>query len=343
MTATAQLLDADSARWSEFLGETRHDFYHLPEYVALCAAQEAGEARALYVEEARGRLLLPLVVRSIPGSDRTDAISPYGYAGPLVHGTDDAAFTASALRAGAAALRAAGMVSLFVRFHPLLNGDPPGGVGQVVHHGDTVSIDLTLPPAMLWGQMRHGHRQDIRNALRHGLVARTDPEFAQYDLFKVLYRATMDRRSAAAYYYFADEYFDGLRVALGDRLHLVVVERDGAVAAAGLFVETAGIVQYHLGGVNDSLPMAGQSKLMMHFAALWAKERGNQRLHLGGGVGGADDSLLHFKAGFSPLRHPFQTLRLVLDREAYASLVRARDPGADPEDLGGYFPAYRTE
>ena len=80
---------------------------------------------------------------------------------------------------------------------------------------------------------------------------------------------------------------------------------------------------------------------MLHFVRTWAKSRGLQRLHLGGGVGASEDSLFRFKAGFSTDRHPFRTLRVVLDELAYADLVRARQPQSDPGDHTGFFPLYR--
>ena len=258
-------------------------------------------------------------------------------------GTDDRGFLSEALIASMATLRAAGIVSVFVRFHPLLNPSPPEGIGEVVLHGETVSIDLGLPRTTRWAQTRHNHRRDITKAVKSGLVARIDRPFERYGAFKRVYRATMDRRSAEPHYFFGDEYFDGLRDALGERLFLCVVEKDDAVAAAGLFVETGGIVQYHLGGTDEAFIRVEPSKLMVHYASDWAKERGNRHLHLGGGVGGADDSLLHFKAGFSPLRHPFHTLRIVIDEPEYRRLAKARDPSVDPQMLGGFFPQYRAE
>jgi hypothetical protein len=341
-TMKARLLDTAAAEWTALLRDTPHDFYHLPAYAALSAAHEGGEAMAVLVESGARRLLLPFVLREIPGS-RHDAASPYGYAGPIVRARDDAPFLSQALGAAVSALRDAGVVSLFVRFHPLLDTVTPDGVGEVVLHGDTVSIDLTLPTTVLWSQMRHNHQRDIRKAVKNGFTARMDPEFGHYDAFKRLYRATMDRRSATAYYYFDDAYFDGLRDALGGRLHLCIVEGAGEVAAAGLFVETGGIVQYHLGGSDERLARNEPSKLMVSFATGWAKTRGNRRLHLGGGVGGANDSLLYFKSGFSPDRHPFRTLRVVIDRPEYDRLVRLKDPGLEPRDLTGFFPAYRSE
>jgi CelD/BcsL family acetyltransferase involved in cellulose biosynthesis len=341
-TKKARLLAVGAPRWDSVLRETPHDFYHLPAYAALCAAQERGEARALYVEDGGRSMLLPLIVREIPGSAGHDAISPYGYPGPLVCGTDDPEFLPEALIAGMAALRASGIVSVFVRLHPLLNASPPEGVGKVVLHGDTVSVDLALPQTTHWAQMRHNHRRDIKKAVKSGLVARIDRGFERYGAFKRVYRATMDRRSAEPHYFFGDAYFEGLRDALGERLHLCVVEKDDAVAAAGLFVETGGIVQYHLGGTDEAFIRVEPSKLMIHYACGWAKERGNRHLHLGGGVGGANDSLLYFKAGFSPLRHPFYTLRVVIDEPEYRRLARARDPSVDPEMRGGFFPSYRA-
>lgn len=334
------MLGADDPRWASFLADARHDFYHLPAYVALCAVQEGGEARALLVATDRRAMLLPLVVRPIPGGGH-DATSPYGYPGPLLSAPDDPAFLQDALLEGVRLLESRGLVSLFVRFHPLLNAVPPDGVGHRVHGGDTVSVNLALTAEELWRQTRAGHRNEINHALRAGYAASFDEKWVHYDEFRRLYRATMMRVSAASYYLFDDAYFDGLRAALEDRLRLCVVKVDGAVAAAGLFVETCGLVQFHLSGSDPAYARERPTKLMLHFVRTWAKERGDRELHLGGGVGAGDDSLLHFKAGFSSLRYPFFTLRIVVNRAEYVQLVRSRDPFADPEALDDFFPLYR--
>jgi hypothetical protein len=280
------------------------------------------------------------MIRSISGGG-FDVTSPYGYPGPIGIGTDDPAFLRVALVAGLQVLRDAGLVSAFIRLHPLLNPTPPEGVGTLVAHGDTVSIDLTLPSAELWAQTRLNHRRDITRAARLEYVARMDEEWRHLESFGLLYRQTMERRLAIRFYFFEDAYFQGLRDALGERLHLCIVEKAGVVAAAGLFVETEGIVQYHLSGTDEAFRDVQPTKLMMHFVRSWAKERGNKILHLGGGVGGAADSLLQFKIGFSPLRHTFVTLRGVIDRQEYDRLVAARGPRLDPGLPTGFFPAYR--
>jgi ribosomal protein S18 acetylase RimI-like enzyme len=339
-TLQGRLIDVDAPEWEVALRATRYDFYHLPAYVSLCAGQDRGRPCALYVTDGGRTLLLPLVIRSVPGSG-FDARSPYGYPGPVGVGVHDPSFLRVAFVAGLQVLRDADIVSAFVRLHPLLNLVPPNGIGTLVRHGETVSIDLTHPIDDLWAQTRANHRRDITRALRLGYVAHMDEDWQHFEAFKRLYRATMARRSAASFYFFEDSYFTGLRDALGESLHLCVVEKEGLVAAAGLFVETRGIVQYHLSGTGDTFRTVQPTKLMMHFVRGWAKDRGNLIMHLGGGVGGDNDSLLQFKVGFSPNHHVFSTLRIVIDAREYGRLVEAHDPPLDPSARSGYFPLYR--
>ena len=69
-------------------------------------------------------------------------------------------------------------------------------------------------------------------------------------------------------------------------------------------------------------------------------------MHLGGGVGAAEDSLFNFKAGFSQKRHAFSCWKWVVNEGAYdeiASSVREhqRLAGLRPS-ASNYFPAYRV-
>lgn len=335
-----ELIGADAPMWTEVLGRVRHDFYHLPAYVTLSAAWEGGIARALLVEDGPRGLLLPIVIRPIPGGG-SDAASPYGYPGPLIWGTNDPEFVREAFEAGIDHLRSEGIVSLFVRLHPLLDEYPPEGVGKLLSHGETVSVDLSQSLDEIWGQTRNNHRRDIGKSERLGYVAHVDADWEHFGTFVRLYRETMERLDAEDRYMFDERYFSRLRELLGPSGWLWVVTRDDAVAAAVLFVETSGIVQYHLAGTDEEHAWARPTKLLIRTVTEWAKERGDRRLHLGGGVGGADDSLMHFKAGFSDERHVFHTLRVVVDEPAYARLVAARDPALDPGDMDGFFPLYR--
>lgn len=341
------LLLPTSPRWADVLRSTAHDFYHLPAYAALSAKLDGGAPRALLVNDGARSLLVPFVTRPIPGAAGAwDALTPYGYPGPLVTGADGGpeardAFASSALEAAADVLRADGCVSLFARLHPLIGATPRPANGLLVQHGTTVYVDLRRSEAELWAETMSGHRSEINRAIKRGHRAYFDDGFVHADRFVDIYQATMSRVGAAAHYFFDRDYLVGLREALGERLRLAVVEIDGAIAAAGLFVETGEFVQYHLSGADAAFLRERPTKLMLHVVRGWAKERGARWLHLGGGVGGGEDSLFAFKAGFSKARRPFFTLRLVVDPTAYRALSRARHPDADDAALDGFFPLYR--
>jgi hypothetical protein len=307
-------------------------------------AAERAEARAIIVRDGDGAMLLPIIVRDIPRDETArDAISPYGYPGPLFRGRSDTDWVARACTAMVDRLREERIVSLFVRTHPLLNRDLPGldVVGTVLEHGETVSIDLTATADELWRGTRSGHRNEINRSIRAGHRAYIDESWKHEGAFVDMYTATMKRLGARASYMFGADYVRDLRAALGPRLHLCVVDIGGAIAAAGMFTEESGIVQYHLSGTDEAFARDRPTKLMLHFVRGFMKDRDNRIMHLGGGLHGAEDSLFAFKAGFSKQRQPFRTWRVVVDPDRYTALSQARLPAADPADVTGFFPLYR--
>jgi hypothetical protein len=344
----------DSLRWYEVLSDTVHDFYHLPEYVSFSAQQEGGDALAFLAEEGDYRLLLPLILRPIntwgdEGDRYYDVTCPYGYPGPLLaannsrHDIED--FLDRALRSFKNELRCLDVVSVFSRFHPLLAlpTEPFAEHGHLVQHGETVFIDLSLSSEEIWRQTRANHRRGINRAKREGHVVYIDEQWEEFDAFVDIYIETMRRVGAGAHYHFSRDYFTKLRQILGDRLHLCVVQIGGEIAGAGLFSEVCGIIEYHLGGTKEEHMMYYPTKAMFEFIRFWAKGRGNRLFHLGGGVGSERDSLFEFKAGFSKLRSPFLTWRVIADESVYSTLVECWESryGVEANELQGYFPPYR--
>ena len=293
--------------WLDCLGGVRADFYYLPGYVRLAAAEEGGEPLLFVARDGDSLWLLPLIVRPLPTrlgtSGLHDAVSPYGYSGPLMHvadGIDPAEWSSRAVMALRTALAQSGIVSLFVRLHPLRPQplDALAGAGYIVRHGETVVIDLTQSTAELWRQTRKRCHEHIRSSEREGFVVTMDPGLARLDQFRSIYEETMRRVGAVNGYFFSQAYYDNLRAALAGSLHLCVVERGNEIAGAGLFTEMHGTVQYHLSGTRSAFVRSHAGTLMIHHVRHWAKERGNTEMHLGGGLGGASNSLLFFKRGF---------------------------------------------
>ena len=97
--AEARLLAPDDPEWTDALRQVDHDTYHLPEYVVLDSLLTGDRPAAFWYREGGRMFLLPLTLRRVPeppgrldlrsahtkgaDSNSTDAISPYGYPGPV--------------------------------------------------------------------------------------------------------------------------------------------------------------------------------------------------------------------------------------------------------------------
>ena len=114
-------------------------------------------------------------------------------------------------------------------------------------------------------------------------------------------------------------------------------EIDGEVVASALCLATPPWLHYHLSGTTDAGRSTGSSTLVLLEAALWAQANGYERFHLGGGLGGSEDSLHHFKARFDPEGLvPAAVGKAIHDEDAYRRLS-----GGEPS-YDGFFPAYRA-
>jgi len=342
----AELLTCADPRWGEFLASVRHDFYHLPGYVELCARHEGGEGVAFRATEGGATLLVPMVLRPLPGAldpdpGWRDAVAPYGYPCPLVGGAPGAETLGAMLQAFREVGAAAGIISAFLRLHPLLPlpEAPLRAFGDLVEHGATVYLDLGLGRAELDRQTRVNHLAGVRRLEREGFRVQLDA-WEGLDDFVRIYEQTMRYRAADTFYFFQRGYYEELHRCLGGQLHLSMVRSpDGVPAAGGLFTLVDGLVQFHLSGTDEAFRRAGPAKLMLLHMRDWAQGRGARYLHLGGGVGCREDSLAFFKQGFSKLRAPFRTFRMILRPEIYQRLVeRAVREEAGPAP---FFPAYR--
>lgn len=349
-------LDPGSADWSATLADVYHDVYHLPEYVAFAARRQIrGQPWLFVVEEDGERALFPLIVRPIPDDlgraaiDRWDATSSRGYPGAIAgrgarSGEVSPEFLGRAIDALGAALQERGIVSLYLRMHPLLAlaDEPFRARGALVEHGDTVYVNLQESDDDWRRKMRHGHRHDINRSRRQGYEARIDEGWERFDEFVEMFAESMERVGATDHWRLGRDYFVDLRTSLGARLHLCVAEREGAAAAAALLTEVDGIVEYHLAATADAHLKASPSKLVLDHARTWAKGRGNRVLHLTGSLS-RGDSLSNFKRGFSPLELPVRSWRFVSDPLSYSELVQAweRRTRLAPGDAEGFFPWYR--
>ncbi|MEW5755881.1 MAG: GNAT family N-acetyltransferase [Pseudomonadota bacterium] len=349
-----EFITSDDHRWISLLQDVDHDFYHHPCYAQVESDRYHGEALAFYYVSRSGVMLIPMVRRQIPerlysGCHLSDAVTPYGYSGPIY--TDD--FSSEDMQRSLGVFieqgRRHGFVTSFLRLHPLLNKKLVSSISvndqmRLIQHGDTVSINLEYDIDFLDKTLRTNHKRDLKKLRQEGFVVKIN-NWDDFAAFQTIYASTMARLKALGYYYFNNLYFQRLKDSMEKYLHLcTVISPQGDIAAAGLFTKVGDIVQYHLGGTNEDYLKHAPSKLMFLEMRNWSKDNGAKRFHLGGGLSARRDSLFEFKRGFGTDEHGFYTLRIIHDQDAYTQLnsrflaVNVRSTFHDPN----YFPLYRT-
>lgn len=353
-----QIIDPQDPLWHKVLQQLRHDVYHLPEYIGIESNRTETMANAFLVTDSDKIFFVPYLLRQcndvIPQElleeECFDIVSPYGYPGILLSeaAANTPKFVDFALHELKYFLQKNDVCSAFLRLHPLLSDrfKEIFPSEYLTDSGKTVSINLTLSESEIWAHTRKGHQSTINKCKRLGFTGRI-VEFRQYiDEFIAIYEETMNRVNARQFYYFSRAYFEDL-LSLGENIHLGIVEVDNEIACASLFFECYGIVQAHLGGTKTKYLHQSPFNFLLHYVRLWAKERGNEFLHIGGGVGGSTtDSLYTFKSGFSRQKHDFLTLKLITNEEKYYHLVnlRAKVLNTQAEALlsSDFFPVYRS-
>jgi hypothetical protein len=289
-----------------------------PRYVAADALRDAALTPLyLSIESGGEHWLHGLHTTAIPGTPWRDASSPYGYGGPV--STSDAPdFLRVAWQAYGAWMREAGVLVEYVRFHPLLANDRWYG-GRVQDNRAVVCIELSQDDLEAGYSVRT--RQAVRKALAAGVVYDEQPFADHARAFGAFHREAMQAMGTDPFYVFGDAYFEAMGRVPGAMLAVCRRSGDEGWLAAALLLDGAGVREYHLAAASDAGRRHAAASLLLHQAALHARDAGRARLYLGGGTDGSEDNpLLFFKSGFSPNRLGYRTGSAVFDPAAYARL-----------------------
>jgi hypothetical protein len=341
---TVEALGADDRRWEELVdASSAADVYFRPGYCRAYEAADHGRAVAVVTERA----LFPLLLRPLPfGAEGYDGATPYGYGGvlPLAPAGSLGSDPASEVRQLRDWCVTNGVVSCLLRLHPLLGGpDQLSGMDEVeIHeHGPTTALDprrIDAATGRLEG-LSKGRKADLTIARRELRLSWESDEDA-LERFRAVYDGTMERLGAGEFYLFPPEYYRALREGLGERLGVALALRDGKSVGGALFLADRRLAHYHLSGTTDAGRELKAGTLLVHAGAEWARDRGCELLHLGGGTSGAD-SLFAFKKSFGGETFAYAFATLVADRDRYDELVARRAEEPEPP-RPGFFPAYRA-
>ncbi|WP_036608082.1 GNAT family N-acetyltransferase [Oribacterium sp. P6A1] len=327
-----------------------YDVYWLSGYVKAFQIHGDGEPLLFHYESSVCRGINVVMKRDVADDphfkdkierDRYfDFATPYGYGGWIIEGED----TAGLYEAYSEWIRKNGVITEFVRFHPMLqNQEKCRDFYNVTQLGEVVHMDLNSPED-IWQNITSKNRNMIRKAIKNDVVIYNGRFPEIYEKFRVIYNSTMDKDDAEEYYYFEPEFYKSVLTDLPQNAQIFWAEKEGKVIAASIMLATNGRMNYHLSGSLREFSNIAPTNLLLYHAALWGNTNGYKTLYLGGGVGSGEDNLFKFKRAFyrGDLNR-FHIGKKIYDVQKYDILCEKVMKKSNSENVkeSGYFPEYR--
>lgn len=328
-----------------------YDIYYLSGYVKAFELHGDGEPLLLYYQSDTLRGINIVMKRDIAHDkhfegkigegDFFDIATPYGYGGWHFEGNQTGLDSDTFKKEYSAWRKENGIVSEFVRFHPVLEN--ASGINNDIYDmsflGNTVAIELDSEEK-IWERFSSKNRGHIRVAMKEGVTVRTETSKEAFDVFRDIYETTMDHDDASSYYYFDKSFFDSIRNDLEGYYTLFTAYLGETAIASSIMLYAGKYMNYHLSGQLFEYRRYAGTNMILFEAAKWGCEHGYDWLHLGGGLGAQEGPLYDFKKSFYKKGEDklFHVGRKILNLQLYEKLVCMR--GELPD--GNFFPKYRA-
>jgi len=332
--------------WDEIVRSFRnYDTYWLSGYVKAFFIHGDGTPLLVYYqdEDVRGINVVmkrdiseaPLFCGKLETGRYFDFSSPYGYGGWITEGNK----TESLFAVYDTWCKKNGIVSEFVRFHPLIeNHKVCESYYDVLSLGKTVTMDLSSPE-IIWNNLTSKNRNMIRKAKKNGVTVYRGRSPEIFKEFREIYNRTMDRDHAEQYYYFGQAFYDSILNDLPRNAQIFYAVYAEKTVAASIMLSANGYMNYHLSGSLKEYAVLAPTNMILYEAALWGCANGYRTLYLGGGVGSGEDSLYKFKKAFDRQDDDrvFHIGRKIFVEETYGELLKMHG-----STDSSYFPKYRA-
>lgn len=340
-------------KWNTIVqGFEKYDIYYLANYTKAFKVHGDGEPTLFHYESGDIKAINVVMKRDIavdqkfkgklPARTYYDFTTPYGYGGFLIEGT----ITTSAVQALAdeysAYCKEAGIVSEFVRFHPLLqNAKTAKNFYEVEQLGKTITVPLT-PLHSIWENLRNNKKRWVKKAREAGVEVHSGREPELFQEFKHMYEQTMKKNNAQDYYYFSEAFYESVLHDMPDHSRIFYALYKGRKIAMVLVIYENRQMHHHLSASEEAFSHLAPTNLLMYEIACWGSEHGFESFHMGGGVGSKEDSLYQFKEGFNKNSDTYFLIgKKIFNEDVYDYLMemRRREVGMDESAL--FFPLYR--
>lgn len=291
-------------------------------------------------------VIMPMVIRQIELAQEPlrDAISPYGYSGPLYKNNTDPIVLKKFWEAVDDWYKKNDVVSEFVRFH--LNGNHEHYSGHCVPTLNNVYGPLLDRFEPQWDAFLSKVRNNYRKAAKAELTinffehSEIGPEHVAD--FYAIYVSTMKRNGASKSLYFSLEHFEDLILNNKENFTIVFVYKDAVPVSTELIIHLDSTLFAYLGGTLADYFEYRPNDFLRVEVIRWGIDKGYAHYVLGGGITNGD-GLYKFKKSLFPnsTDKVFYTGRKIIDPKKYEKLCALA--GFSDEDLvpGAFFPLYR--
>lgn len=303
----------------------------------------------VYFENQKPFILMCFYLRSInlngKATDYKDAISPYGYSGPLFQPDIDNEKLQSFWEMVDDWYKENNVVSEFIRFS--LNGNHIGYTGTPIATLNNVKGKL-ISKETQWENFKPKVRNNYRKSQKEGLqfilyYGDISPEIVSE--FYDIYIKTMQRNKAVDYYYFPKSYFSEYLENNPKNGGIAMVLLNGKPISTEFILLSESTIFSYLGGTLAEYFHTRPNDFLKINVMDWGREHGRTYYVLGGGRSN-DDQLYKYKKDFFPKEEDlvYYTGRKIVQPEVYQKLViqTINKPDEIPNIGEGYFPAYRS-
>ncbi|MGF7040279.1 GNAT family N-acetyltransferase [Mucilaginibacter lappiensis] len=327
--------------WDAYMDKSLiHEVFHTWNYHSL---NQEGEPLLFVYEEEGFFIALPVIKRKIENSLFFDMTSAYGYCGPIsnIDLSSLSVLTIASFKTSFVNfMKEENAVCIFSRLHPFLNQyNILESIGGLHENGTTLYMDLSLSVEDQRSKYDKRLFRQIRKLREKGYIIKELNSQEGIKNFTEMYYKNMDRVNASRNYYFDEQYFANLLNAEHFENKLLLIYDGPELICGALLLLSNSIIRNHLSATSPEYLKESPSKLLTDEISMIGRRLGKKIFHLGGGVGGKEDSLFTFKRYFSDLQVKDHIWCYINDNTAYNDLVLKA--GVDVNAGANYFPLYR--
>ena len=251
-----------------------------------------------------------------------DAISPYGYSGPLLNNTNEEDIKTFWEKVDKWYKRN-NVVTEFIRFNLDNNHTHYSGylIPSLINVKGKIRSFETI-----WNNFKQKVRNNYRKSEKNNLTAKTYSGVISSEIinsFYSIYIKTMQRNAAAKNYFFPQDYFINLIEHNQNKILIAIVYKENTPISAELIIIDGDTLYSYLGGTLSEYFVSRPNDFLKIEVMKWAIENEKKHYILGGGRKDFD-GLYQYKKSFFPKDDDviFYTGRKIINKKIYNNLIK---------------------